>query len=330
MASTTAIPSGVYKHHGDWVTAICTAADHIVTASRDKTLCVWDLSRSGSDQVIRPRSLLTGHNHIVQDLVLSSDGQYAISASWDKTLRLWDLNKKKTIANFTGPKGHKHDVLSVSFSKGNRQIISAGRDKTIKLWNIHGTCKHTTAELPEWVTCAKFGMRDDTSDIVSGGYDRLIRVWDRQTFTQKYALSGHAGYINTVAISPDSTLVASGGQDKVVNMWDITAGQFLYPLPIHSTINHIEFSPNRFMIAVACDAGLKLYDLKKKALIADLKMQPTDSAAVAVAADDKDEKAPKLPKCVSCQFSTDGQRIFAGYSDSCVRCWTLPTPPASA
>merc|ERR1719420_186942 len=34
---------------------------------------------------------LVGHQHIVEDLDLSSDGQYALSASWDNTLRLWHL-----------------------------------------------------------------------------------------------------------------------------------------------------------------------------------------------------------------------------------------------
>lgn len=79
-----------------------------------------------------PRKSLLGHNHFVQDLAISSDGQYVLSGSWDKTLRLWEIQSGSTTRRFVG---HKNDVLSVAFSPDNRQIVSGSRDKTIKLWN---------------------------------------------------------------------------------------------------------------------------------------------------------------------------------------------------
>ena len=53
-----------------------------------------------------------------QDVVISSDGQFALSGSWDGTLRLWDLNTGNTTRRFVG---HSKDVLSVAFSVDNRQ-----------------------------------------------------------------------------------------------------------------------------------------------------------------------------------------------------------------
>lgn len=61
---------------------------------------------------------LTGHAHYVQDVAISSDGQFALSGSWDATLRLWDLNTGVTTRRFIG---HSKDVLSVAFSADNRQ-----------------------------------------------------------------------------------------------------------------------------------------------------------------------------------------------------------------
>lgn len=62
---------------------------------------------------------LRGHNHYVQDVVLSLDGQYCLSGSWDATLRLWELKTGTTTRIFTG---HTKDVLSVAFSVDNRQV----------------------------------------------------------------------------------------------------------------------------------------------------------------------------------------------------------------
>lgn len=53
---------------------------------------MWELTRDDELNYGVPKKCLTGHNHFVSDVVMSSDGQFALSGSWDKTLRLWDLN----------------------------------------------------------------------------------------------------------------------------------------------------------------------------------------------------------------------------------------------
>lgn len=57
----------------------------------DKSVIVWELER-GADSFGYPKKALRGHSHFVQDVVISSDGQFCLSGSWDGTLRLWDLN----------------------------------------------------------------------------------------------------------------------------------------------------------------------------------------------------------------------------------------------
>ena len=61
---------------------------------------------------------------LAQDVVVSSDGQFALSGSWDGTLRLWDLTTGNSTRTFVG---HTSDVLSVAFSADNRQIVSGSR-----------------------------------------------------------------------------------------------------------------------------------------------------------------------------------------------------------
>lgn len=87
----------------------------------DKTVIVWHLERSEGSYGVPKRSL-TGHSHFVQDVVVSSDGQFALSGSWDGTLRLWDLTTGNTTRRFVG---HTKDVLSVAFSVDNRQVRGA-------------------------------------------------------------------------------------------------------------------------------------------------------------------------------------------------------------
>ena len=85
---------------------------------RDKTVLLWSLTREDT-QYGYPKRSLKGHSHFVQDVVISSDGQFALTGSWDHTLRLWDLHTGQTTRRFIG---HTKDVLSVAFSMDNRQV----------------------------------------------------------------------------------------------------------------------------------------------------------------------------------------------------------------
>lgn len=146
----------------------------LLSASRDKTLIVWNLTRDETAYGYPKRSL-HGHSHIVSDCVISSDGAYALSSSWDKTLRLWELSTGNTTRTFIG---HTNDVLSVSFSADNRQIVSGSRDRTIKLWNTLGDCKFTITDKghTEWVSCVRFSPNPQNPIIVSSGWDKLVKV----------------------------------------------------------------------------------------------------------------------------------------------------------
>jgi len=120
MGSEGLVLKGTMRAHTDMVTAIAIPIDNsemIVSASRDKSIILWQINKDEKAYGV-PRRRLTGHSHFVQDVVLSSDGQFALSGSWDGELRLWDLALGVSARRFVG---HTKDVLSVAFSIDNRQ-----------------------------------------------------------------------------------------------------------------------------------------------------------------------------------------------------------------
>ncbi|KAL9685911.1 hypothetical protein QQ045_023365 [Rhodiola kirilowii] len=313
---------GTMRGHTDMVTAIATPIDNsdmIVTASRDKSLIVWRLTKDDSNYGV-PKRRLTGHNHFVQDVVLSSDGQFALSGSWDGELRLWDLAAGVSVRRFVG---HTKDVLSVAFSIDNRQIVSASRDKTIKLWNTLGECKYTIQDgdgHTDWVSCVKFSPNNQQPTIVSASWDKTVKVWNLSNCKNRATLAGHTGYVNTVAVSPDGSLCASGGKDGVILLWDLAEGKKLYSLEAGAIIHSLCFSPNRYWLCAATEQSIKIWDLESKSVVEDLKV---DLKAEAERAEDTTGTAnkKKVIYCTSLNWSVDGSTLFSGYTDGVIRVW---------
>lgn len=304
---------GVLQGHSDWVTAIAINPENpdvIVSSSRDKSLIIWKLTRKDESYGL-PYRRLTGHNHFIQDLAISSDGQFALSASWDKTVRLWDLNAGVTTRSFIG---HTADVLSVSFSADNRQIVTGSRDKTIKLWNTLGECKYTITEdcHSEWVSCVRFSPNTSNPVIVSGGWDKLVKVWNLSNCKLRTNHIGHKGYINTVTVSPDGSLCASGGKDGVTMLWDLNDRKHLYSLEAGKEIRALCFSPKRYWLCAASGSTIKIWDLESKSIV--------DEPRPEFATKKSDEEGPV---CTSLAWSEDGQYLFAGYTDNLIRVWQV-------
>jgi len=309
--SESLVLRGELAGHTDWVTAIATTNEDptmILSSSRDKTIMIWTLTREEGSYGM-PRRSLTGHAHFVEDVVISSDGQFALSGSWDGTLRLWDLNTGNTTRRFVG---HTKDVLSVAFSLDNRQIVSGARDKTIKLWNTLGECKYTIHEdgHTEWVSCVRFSPSTQNPLIVSCGWDKLVKVWNLSNCKLRTNLVGHTGYLNTVTCSPDGSLAASGGKDGVAMLWDLNEGKRLYSLEAGEIIYSLVFSPNRYWLCAATTNGIKIWDLESKIVVDELSPEFPPMG-----------KNASIPFCVSLQWSSDGSTLFSGWTDGVIRVW---------
>mmetsp|Transcript_37444 Transcript_37444/g.61545 ORF Transcript_37444/g.61545 Transcript_37444/m.61545 type:complete len:351 (-) Transcript_37444:107-1159(-) len=334
---------GTLEGHTDWVTCLSTTMDDpdtILSGSRDKSVIVWKLDRKkklqqdaslGRGAEIRTvegkmTRRLTGHNHFVQDIDISSDRQYALSASWDGTLRLWNLKTGLTTRRFIG---HKKDVLSVAFSPDNRQIVSGSRDKGINVWNTIGMIKHTMNDADAhngWVTCVRFSPSVEEPVIVSSGRDHTVKVWNMQDFTLKHNLVGHKNYVNAVTVSPDGSLCASGGKDGLAMLWDLNEGKALSSLEANGEINALCFSPNRYWLCGAVGEAIKIWDLETKGEVGILQTAKSQNELDAEQKGRKKKKKSLPVLCTCMAWSHDGKTLFAGYSDNKIRVWSLITP----
>lgn len=159
----------------------------------------------------------------------------------------------------------------------------------------------------------KFSPNPHRPIVVSGGWDKVVRVWSVQNrFSKQCELVGHTGYVNTVAISPDGSLCATGGKDGNVLLWDLNEGRRLHTLDAGDIVHSLSFAPNRFWLCAGTASSIKIIDLASKQSIGSCDESDEEFQAV-----------PGVPKaeCTSLAWSPNGSTLFAGYTDALIRVW---------
>ncbi|HIM29247.1 MAG TPA: hypothetical protein EYG57_06790 [Planctomycetes bacterium] len=71
--------------------------------------------------------------------------------------------------------------------------------------------------------------------IVSGSFDRTLKVWNAATGANLRTLSGHTGQVLTVAVAPNGRQFASGSRDQTVKLWDL-----YIPTPLQQLLGHTD------------------------------------------------------------------------------------------
>ena len=195
----------------------------LVSASRDATLRIWDVTTGFCLKTI------SGHSAWVRDVVPSFDGRYLFSTGDDRTGRLWDISAA-TPEHKATMIGHEHfneccalappasyQYLSpIAGLKRPPQASSAAefmatgsRDKTIRIWDSRGTCLLTLVGHDNWVRALVF--HPGGKYLLSVSDDKSLRCWDLSQDGKcvKVVADAHERFVSCLRWAPS---VVKGGE----------------------------------------------------------------------------------------------------------------------
>lgn len=180
----------------------------VVSGSNDKTVRIWD-PLTGVEL-----RRFEAHTNGVNGVAFSPNGGQVVSGnnrsdSYDDTLRLWDA---RTGAELRRMKRRTSGVTTVAFSPDGGQVVSGSGDGTIRFWDTReGSEVPWGAQKAGWLrrlwnaltrarwrrlvghTCGvnSVSYSPHGGQVVSGGYDKTVRLWDVRTGTELRQLEGH-------------------------------------------------------------------------------------------------------------------------------------------
>ena len=150
-----------------------------------------------SDYSIEPLGVLEGHGGAVTSLACgqNSDGSILlISGSRDKSIIQWELD-------FNG----KEIIYKDDEGKDQRKVLMG---KPYKSFHGHN---HFVSSL---------ALNSDSSKLISGSWDKTIRLWDIPSTKSEKIFKGHTKDVLTVGFSDDERLIFSGGMDNSLIYWN--------------------------------------------------------------------------------------------------------------
>ncbi|ETO01316.1 F-box and wd40 domain protein [Reticulomyxa filosa] len=203
---------------------------HIIcSSSDDNTIRFWDVKHNKQLQILNEHTSWVGGIEFSQ----FNNGRYLCSGSGDNTIRLWDIETFKLLNIFNG---HIRGIycIDISSSLQNNDNNNIGHEGSVSI--------------------IKYGSNELKNIILSGSWDKSIRLWDIRSYQQIQLFNGHTNFISSVEYSPfiikninetfNSNVICSGSLDGTIRFWDIRKNKDeLYNIVNTNGIYSVKFLP---------------------------------------------------------------------------------------
>ncbi|KAL1257510.1 hypothetical protein QQF64_010754 [Cirrhinus molitorella] len=260
-------------------------------------------------------------------LRFSHDGRALAAACADRDafpIIIYEIPSGKVLASFNG---HLSVVYDLCWSRDDNGLLTASSDGTVRVWNVERlqNFAHKTLPHPSFVYCAQFHPQTQ-SLVVTGGYDRVLRVWNVDVQDMNGQLlqefDGHKTFINTLCFDPEgskmfsadysgliivwATRVVSGSRRGLTSQWSIE--REIKEADLNGiSINSLEVHPNgRRLLIHAKDSVLRVMDLR-------------------IFAVKKYIGATNYRERINSTFTPCGSFIFSGSEDGLAYVWNSET-----
>uniref|UniRef100_A0A671MNQ6 Autophagy-related protein 16-1-like n=1 Tax=Sinocyclocheilus anshuiensis TaxID=1608454 RepID=A0A671MNQ6_9TELE len=248
---------------------------------------------------------LDAHDGEVNAVRFSPGSRLLATGGMDRRVKLWEV-----ISGRCEPKGaltgSNAGITSIEFDSAGLYLLAASNDFASRIWTVDDyRLRHTLTGHSGKVLSARFLL--DNSRIVSGSYDRTLKLWDlRSKVCMKTVFAGSS--CNDIVCTEQC--VMSGHFDKKVRFWDIRSESIVCELELLGRITSLDLNHDRTeLLSCSRDDLVKIIDLRSNAV-----RQTFDAQGFKCGSD-----------FTRVTFSPDGSYVAAGSADGVLYIWNVLT-----
>jgi len=189
-----------------------------------------------------------------------SDGLLLCAGGQESLVRLFDVESKSLLRVF---RGHTSAIHRCFFTSDKTHVASFSDDKTVALWDVPSENKlHTFTGHEDYVRAGAVSPVSPTT-VLSGCYDRQVRMFDARTSSDPVFTVDHGAPVESVLFLPSGGIFVSAGGTEV-RVWDALAGGKLLArlCQHHKTVTCLCLaSDSRRLLSGSLDRHVKVYDV---------------------------------------------------------------------
>lgn len=194
---------------------------HLVSASQDGKLIVWDAYTTNKVHAIPLRSSW------VMTCAYAPSGNLVACGGLDNICSIYSLRGRDPANIKVGRElsGHTGYLSSCRFLN-DQQVLTSSGDMSCILWDIDSGTRVTEFN-DHTGDVMSISLGPNPNVFVSGACDAVAKIWDIRSGKAVQSFAGHESDINAVQFFPNGDAIATGSDDASCRLFDLRADREL-------------------------------------------------------------------------------------------------------
>ncbi len=210
--------------HQKAVTAIACSSDSskIVSGGEEGLVRVWRIGKTSQSL----EASMKDHRGPINCIRIKGSDDECVSASSDGSCIIWDLRTfKRRISLFANT-----FFKSVIYHPDESQLVTTGTDRKITYWDAFDGQAIRIIDGSDVDEVSALAVDRDGESIISGGGDKLVKLWGYDEGHCYFVGIAHSGGITQVGVTPDKRKIVTVGSEGGIFIWDYMQPQTLSEL----------------------------------------------------------------------------------------------------